>query len=121
MRTGGIRGRRFQFRDAEGIRSQPYQGFTPEMRRATLVVDAVLGTGLSGPAQGAELDAILEINSSFPLAAVIAVDYALRIVGDSGAPPPAVVRSRRFDRNLYPSRRFVTRCLRLAVLWVNLG
>ena len=37
----------FAMLKASGV--QPYQGFTPEMRRATLVVDAVLGTGLAAP------------------------------------------------------------------------
>ena len=42
---------------------QEYRDFGPEMRSATLVVDAVLGTGLVGAAKGPALDAILEIHS----------------------------------------------------------
>src|SRR6185312_10749621 len=34
---------------------QEYKDFAPEMRSATLVVDAVLGTGLNGPARGPAL------------------------------------------------------------------
>jgi len=41
---------------------------------ATLVLDALLGTGLSGPATGRMLDAIRAINTGFPLAKVVAVD-----------------------------------------------
>ena len=46
----------------------------PRLRAATLVVDAVLGTGLHGPASGASLELIREINSGFPGAEVVAVD-----------------------------------------------
>jgi hydroxyethylthiazole kinase-like uncharacterized protein yjeF len=40
----------------------------------TLIVDAVLGTGLKGPAAGAALDLIRAINASHPPAKVVAVD-----------------------------------------------
>jgi ADP-dependent NAD(P)H-hydrate dehydratase / NAD(P)H-hydrate epimerase len=46
----------------------------PAMRRATLVVDALLGTGLRGPAEGRALELIHEMNSGFPLAAIVSVD-----------------------------------------------
>ena len=45
-----------------------------EARNATLVVDALLGTGITGAAGGRMLDAIREINRGFPLAKVMAVD-----------------------------------------------
>lgn len=41
---------------------------------ADIVVDAVLGTGLSGPAKGPSLDAIRAINEKFPLAKKVSVD-----------------------------------------------
>jgi hydroxyethylthiazole kinase-like uncharacterized protein yjeF len=47
---------------------------TAEMRTATLVVDAVLGTGFEGPARGRASELIDAINGSFPLAGVVAVD-----------------------------------------------
>ncbi|MGO9239642.1 MAG: NAD(P)H-hydrate dehydratase [Bryobacteraceae bacterium] len=47
---------------------------TPEMRPATVVVDALLGTGLKGPAEGRALELIREINSAFPLARIVSVD-----------------------------------------------
>src|SRR5580658_6952147 len=47
---------------------------TPEMRTASLVVDAVLGTGFEGPARGNAAELIDAINGSFPLADVVAVD-----------------------------------------------
>ena len=55
-------------------------------RDATLVVDAVLGTGTNGAARGAARDAIREINSGFPLAKVVAVDIPSGMPSDSGEP-----------------------------------
>jgi NAD(P)H-hydrate epimerase len=76
---------------ASGV--QEYKDFGPEMRAATLVVDAVLGTGLAGPARGPALDAILEINCGFPFAKVVAVDIPSGLSGDNGAPPGEYVRA----------------------------
>jgi ADP-dependent NAD(P)H-hydrate dehydratase / NAD(P)H-hydrate epimerase len=56
-----------------------------QARSATLVIDALLGTGLTGPATGAMLEAIREINSGFPLAKVVAVDISSGMPSDSGA------------------------------------
>ena len=50
---------------------------------ATIVVDAVLGTGLSGAANGPALSAIRMINTSFPLAKKIAVDIPSGLPSDS--------------------------------------
>ncbi len=47
---------------------------TPRMRAATLVIDALLGTGLTGPARGRALDLIREMNDGFPAAALVSVD-----------------------------------------------
>ena len=58
----------------------------PEARLATLVVDALLGTGLTGPATGAMLDAIRQINTGFPLARVVAVDLPSGMPSDTGEP-----------------------------------
>jgi ADP-dependent NAD(P)H-hydrate dehydratase / NAD(P)H-hydrate epimerase len=55
-----------------------------ESRSATLVVDALLGTGVSGPAEGRMLEGIREINSGFPLATVIAVDIPSGMPSDLG-------------------------------------
>jgi NAD(P)H-hydrate epimerase len=46
----------------------------PRMRAATLVIDALLGTGLQGPARGEAVEWIREMNSGFPGAAVVSVD-----------------------------------------------
>jgi NAD(P)H-hydrate epimerase len=76
---------------AAGI--QIYCDFGPEMRTATLVIDAVLGTGLRGAAQGAALNAIREINDAFPLAKVFAVDIPSGLAGDTGAITGEFVRA----------------------------
>ena len=57
-----------------------------EARNATLVVDALLGTGIAGPATGRMLEAIGEINRGFPLAKVVAVDIPSGMAADSGEP-----------------------------------
>jgi NAD(P)H-hydrate epimerase len=57
-------------------------GITPEMRTATLVIDALLGTGLQGPATGRMLELIREINGGFPLADVVAVDIPSGLPSD---------------------------------------
>ncbi len=51
------------------IDQPPQTAFPP-----TVIVDAILGTGLSGPARGAALDWIRKINSLRPPAQVVAVD-----------------------------------------------
>jgi NAD(P)H-hydrate epimerase len=66
----------------------------PEARLATIVVDALLGTGISGPATGAMLAAIREINTGFPLAKVVAVDIPSGMPSDS---PRAVGEQARAD------------------------
>jgi ADP-dependent NAD(P)H-hydrate dehydratase / NAD(P)H-hydrate epimerase len=55
----------------------------PDAQTATLVVDALLGTGLTGAARGIMLEAIRAINSGFPLAQVVAVDIPSGMSGDS--------------------------------------
>ena len=57
-----------------------------EARFATVVVDALLGTGINGPATGAMLEAIREINHGFPLAKVVAVDIPSGMPSDGGHP-----------------------------------
>ncbi len=66
--------------------------FGPGLQLATLVIDAVLGTGLNGPAEGPALDAIREINR-LSFAKVVAVDIPSGLSGDSGALPGEYVRA----------------------------
>ena len=56
---------------------------SPDMRVATIVVDALLGTGLSGPARGPMLDLIREINTGFPLAKTVALDIPSGLQSDT--------------------------------------
>ena len=58
----------------------------PDARRASLVVDALLGTGITGPATGHMLAGIREVNTGFPLAQVVAVDMPSGMPSDSGEP-----------------------------------
>jgi ADP-dependent NAD(P)H-hydrate dehydratase / NAD(P)H-hydrate epimerase len=66
---------------------------TPEMIHATLVVDAILGTGISGAARGKALEYIRVINASLPQAAVVAVDVPSGMNSDSGATAGEIVRA----------------------------
>jgi hydroxyethylthiazole kinase-like uncharacterized protein yjeF len=69
---------------AAGGRVEP--AIPPEARAATLVIDALLGTGMNGAAAGRMLQGIQEINHGFPLAKVVAVDIPSGMPGDSGEP-----------------------------------
>ncbi len=66
---------------------------TPEMRRADVVVDAVLGTGLHGPVTGSAVDLIREINHGFPDATIVAVDIPSGMASDSGSTEGEHVRA----------------------------
>jgi ADP-dependent NAD(P)H-hydrate dehydratase / NAD(P)H-hydrate epimerase len=57
---------------------------TARMGLASLVIDALLGTGVEGPVRGAALEMIRRMNAEFPLAKVVAVDLPSGIVSDSG-------------------------------------
>ena len=70
-----------------------YDSITQEMRAATLVIDALLGTGLKGPARDKAADWIREINSSFSSAKVIAVDVPSGMNSDSGTSEGDVARA----------------------------
>ena len=62
-------------------------------RRASLVIDALLGTGVSGAASGRMLEAIQAINSGFPLARVVAVDMPSGMTSDGGDSGGEVARA----------------------------
>ncbi len=57
----------------------------PEIRNASIVIDALLGTGVKGPVAGPMLDWVREVNSGFPLAKVVAVDIPSGIESDNAA------------------------------------
>jgi NAD(P)H-hydrate epimerase len=58
------------------------RGLPEATSTATVVVDAILGTGLNGPARDAALDAIRALNQRFPLAKVVAVDIPSGLPSD---------------------------------------
>ena len=60
---------------------------------ATLVIDAVLGTGLTGPAKGQALEGIGLINNTFPLAKKVAVDIPSGLPSDATSAPGEFVRT----------------------------
>ena len=66
---------------------------TSSMRDATLVVDAVLGTGVGGSARGRALEFIREINTGFPQARVFAIDVPSGMSTDSGFSEGEVARA----------------------------
>jgi hydroxyethylthiazole kinase-like uncharacterized protein yjeF len=63
------------------------------MRSATIVVDALLGTGLKGPATGRVLEFIREVNTGFPRARIVALDIPSGLDSDSGALVGETVRA----------------------------
>ncbi|MGB7758386.1 MAG: NAD(P)H-hydrate dehydratase [Bryobacteraceae bacterium] len=70
-----------------------YNGIPPHAYGATLVVDALLGTGIDGPAKGAIEKAIGEINQAFWPAKVVAVDIPSGMSSDSGESAGEVARA----------------------------
>ncbi len=66
---------------------------SPEMRQATIVIDALLGTGLAGPATGRMAELIREINTGFPLAKIVALDIPSGLGSDSGRATGESVRA----------------------------
>ena len=76
---------------AAGLSTAPE--ITPEMRQATIVVDALLGTGFAGPARGKYAELIHQMNTGFPEAAIVAVDVPSGLESDSGASAGESVRA----------------------------
>ncbi len=72
------------FRMLQAVGCPVWTKVTEEMRTATLVVDAVLGTGVEGAAKGTPAELIQAINQRFPLAEVVAVDVPSGVASDSG-------------------------------------
>lgn len=56
---------------------------TTDMQRATLVIDALLGTGLRGAVEGRAKEMIAAINDGFPDAKVVAVDLPSGMASDT--------------------------------------
>lgn len=66
---------------------------TPEMHAATLVVDALLGTGVRGAPTGRVAEMIHALNTGFPSARVVAVDMPSGLPSDSGMREGEVARA----------------------------
>jgi ADP-dependent NAD(P)H-hydrate dehydratase / NAD(P)H-hydrate epimerase len=75
---------RYSPRSLDVVRAEPAEEITLPMRQATIVVDALLGTGIRGGARGRTLELIHEINTGFPFAKVVAVDIPSGMSSDSG-------------------------------------
>src|SRR5260370_42441185 len=63
------------------------------MKTATIVVDALRGTGIHGAAAGKPSELIRAINRDFPLADVVSVDLPSGLDSDSAVPPGEAVRA----------------------------
>ena len=61
-----------------------WQRLKGSLAGATLLVDAILGTGLSNPLQGFLLEVVRDLNESFAGARVVAVDLPSGLSADSG-------------------------------------
>ncbi|HYI92394.1 MAG TPA: NAD(P)H-hydrate dehydratase [Bryobacteraceae bacterium] len=70
-----------------------FDAITQEMRAATLVIDAILGFGMKGPARSKALEWIREINTGFPHAKVVAVDLPSGMNSDAGTSEGEVARA----------------------------
>jgi NAD(P)H-hydrate epimerase len=88
---GGDAAENYRMFTAAGGRA--VQDLTAEMRDSTLVVDALLGTGLRGPARGRSLELIRAINVGFARARVVAVDLPSGMQSDSGHQEGEVARA----------------------------
>ena len=72
------------FRMLEACGCPVLRAIPGDARQASLVIDALLGTGIAGAAAGRMLEGIREINTGFPLAKVVAVDIPSGMLSDSG-------------------------------------
>jgi hydroxyethylthiazole kinase-like uncharacterized protein yjeF len=63
--------------------SAAWEPLKPRLQDATLVVDALFGTGLSKPVEGFLAEVIRDINSAFPRARVVAVDLPSGVSADT--------------------------------------
>ena len=74
--------------------SRAWQQLRPKLLPATLVMDALLGTGLRGPAEGLLLEVIRDLNENFQHVSIVAVDMPSGLPSDSGEPLGEAVRAR---------------------------
>ncbi len=92
-RDAGANFKMLQASGCPNVRPGPLSEIEADIRFADIVIDAVLGSGVNGAAQGAPLDAIRLINTQFPLAKVVAVDVPSGLSCDTGEIPGEFVRA----------------------------
>jgi NAD(P)H-hydrate epimerase len=63
---------------------EAWQGIKPSLKGTTLLVDALLGTGLSKPLEGLLLEVAREVNAALASTQVVAVDLPSGISADTG-------------------------------------
>ena len=91
---GEMRGDAAQnFKMLQAVGCPVSEDVAPEMQAATIVIDALLGTGIHGPATGRPAELIRAINNGFPLAEVVSVDLPSGLDSDSGAIAGDAVRA----------------------------
>jgi NAD(P)H-hydrate epimerase len=88
-----------------------------EANFATLVIDAILGTGLTGPAAGPALEAIRLINRGFPLAKRVAVDIPSGLPSDLTTAPGEYVKTDLTVTFTAPKR---SQCLSPSYEWMGI-
>ena len=73
--------------------SEGWRQLRPKLLPATIVLDALLGTGLRGPTEGLLLEVIRDLNTNFQHASIVAVDMPSGLPSDSGEPLGEAVRA----------------------------
>ncbi len=73
--------------------AEKWRELLPRLEGSTLVVDALLGTGMRGAAEGLYADVIGDLNTRFPRAQVVAVDMPSGMPPDTGEPAGPSVRA----------------------------
>jgi len=61
-----------------------WQRLKPSLQDATLLIDALFGTGLTKPVEGFLAEVIRDINAAFPSARIVAVDLPSGVSADTG-------------------------------------
>jgi NAD(P)H-hydrate epimerase len=63
---------------------EAWRAWKAKLQDTTLIVDALLGTGLSKPLEGLLLEVVRDVNVEFPAARVLAIDLPSGISADGG-------------------------------------
>src|ERR1019366_2114130 len=63
--------------------SEAWRSWKAKLQGTTLIVDALLGTGLSKPLEGLLLEIVRDVNTEFPAARVLAIDLPSGISADT--------------------------------------